>query len=194
MEYQDLSTNRFQKVTMITNIVIGIAALVGLFLCIVALRPTRFRVSRSETISASPERVFAEVNNLRRWDAWSPWEKLDPKMIKTFEGPECGTGAVTRWEGNSQVGAGSNTIIESRPFELIQFRLEMLRPFVGTNDVEFAFQPNGTQTKVSWTMVGNLNFITKAMDMFIGMDKMVGDQFSRGLADLKKVAEAIDNG
>ena len=65
---------------------------------------------------------------------------------------------------------------------------------MGTNDVEFAFQPNGTQTKVSWTMVGNLNFITKAMDMLIGMDKMVGDQFSRGLADLKKVAEATDNG
>ena len=190
MEYQDLSTNRFQKVTMITNIIIGIAALVGLFLCIVALRPTRFRVSRSETISASPERVFAEVNNLRRWDAWSPWEKLDPKMIKTFEGPECGTGAVTRWEGNSQVGAGSNTIIESRPFELIQIQLDFLKPMKATNIAEFTFTPQGNATQLTWTMTGKNNFLSKTISLFMNCEKMVGNQFEQGLSSLKSLAES----
>jgi hypothetical protein len=181
-----------RKKAMLVNILIGLVALIAVFIVIVALRSADFRVSRSDTISASPEVVFSHVNNLHRWDAWSPWEKIDPMMKKTFEGPDEGVGAILRWDGNGQVGAGSNTIIESRRNELIRFKLNMVRPFVGTNDVEFAFQPRGEETSVTWTMTGNLNFITKIMDLIIGMDTMVGGQFQSGLAQLKLAVESAD--
>ena len=177
---------------MLMNVLIGLAVVIGIFILFIALRPAEFRVSRSETVSAAPEMVFSHVNDLHCWDAWSPWEKLDPAMKKSFEGPPAGIGAISRWDGNGQVGAGSNTIVESQPNKLIRFKLEMLRPFVGTNDVEFTFQPEGRNTTVTWTMVGKLNFITKIMDLLIGMDKMVGNQFQSGLAQLKLVAEAAD--
>jgi hypothetical protein len=170
---------------------ICVVALLGILLLAIALRPAGFRVSRSETIAAAPAVVFSHVNNLHQWQAWSPWEKLDPQLKRTFEGPSAGIGAVYRWDGNGNVGAGSNTIIDSRPNELIRFKLDMLRPFVGTNDVEFQFVANGpSETIVTWTMVGSLNFMTKAMDMLIGMDKMVGGQFQAGLGQLKVVAES----
>ena len=171
------------------NIVIGLAILIALFVIIVAMRPSGFRVSRSISIAAPPESVFGHVNELRQWEHWSPWEKIDPSMKRIFEGPPSGVGAVYRWDGNNQVGAGSNTIVESQPNELVRFRLEMLRPYVGSNDVDFTFQPESDGTKVTWTMVGNLNFITKIMDLVLGMDKMVGSQFQDGLNQLKAVAE-----
>jgi len=171
------------------NILIGLAILIALFVVIVAMRPSGFRVSRSISIAAPPESVFGHVNELRRWEHWSPWEKIDPSMKRTFEGPPSGVGAIYRWDGNGQVGAGSNAIVESRPNELIRFKLEMLRPYVGSNDVEFTFHPEGTGTKVTWLMVGKLNFITKIMDLVMGMDNMVGGQFQDGLNQLKSVAE-----
>ena len=175
------------------NILIGLAILIALFVLVVAMRPSAFRVSRSISISAPPESVFGHVNELRQWEHWSPWEKIDPSMKRTFEGPSSGVGAIYRWDGNGQVGAGSNTIVESRPNELIRFKLDMLRPYVGSNDVEFTFHPEGEGTKVTWMMVGKLNFFTKIMDLIIGMDNMVGGQFQQGLNQLKAVAENKSN-
>lgn len=179
-----------RRATMFINVLIGIVVLIAVFLLYVSQRPSEFRVSRSQLISAPPGIVFKQVNNLHMWDAWSPWEKLDPTMKKTFEGPEEGVGAVSRWEGNSQVGSGSNTIVQSKPNEAIHFKLEMLKPFQGTNQVEFTFEPQGDQTVATWTMTGKLVFVTKIMDTLIGMDKMIGDQFQIGLKQLKAVCEA----
>ena len=137
---------------MMTQILIGVAVVVILFIVIVALRPSAFRISRSKSMSGSPSAAFAMVNDHHNWSDWSPWDKLDANMKKTYEGPESGVGAIYRWSGNGSVGEGSNTIVESRPSELIRMKLEFLRPFKGTNDVEFTFQPDGDQTIVTWTM------------------------------------------
>jgi uncharacterized protein YndB with AHSA1/START domain len=174
---------------MLTNILIGLAAVVVVFLIIVACRPSTFRVVRSTTIDAPASNVFEQVNELRKWEAWSPWGKLDPQMKQTYEGPEAGQGAVSRWNGNGNVGAGSTTIVESRPNELIAIKLEMIRPFAACNDVRFAFSPNGDKTEVTWSMDGKKNFLVKAFGLFVSMDKMVGSQFESGLAQLKSVAE-----
>jgi hypothetical protein len=133
--------------------------------------------------------VFAQVNELRQWEAWSPWAKLDPAMKQTYEGPASGAGAVSAWCGNRKVGEGRNTIVESRAPELIRLKLEFLRPFKCTNDVEFTFQFNGRGTVVTWSMTGKNNFMGKAFGLFMNMDKMVGGDFERGLAAMKSAVE-----
>ncbi|MBI2924099.1 MAG: SRPBCC family protein [Verrucomicrobia bacterium] len=175
---------------MVKKILIALAAIIVVFVVIVALQPSDFRVTRSATMSAKPAAVFDQVNDLHKWEAWSPWAKLDPAAKNTFEGPAAGTGAIFRWAGNNQVGEGSMTITESRPNELVRFRLDFLKPMAGSSDAEFTFKPEGNQTTVTWTMTGENNFIAKAICLFMSMDKMVGGQFETGLASIKSIVEA----
>lgn len=160
---------------------------------IVAAQPARFRVSRSTTIDAPPEVVFAHVNNLRKWEAWNPFGKADPKLERRYEGPAEGAGSEYSWSGDRSVGAGKMTITQIVPAQRIDIRLEFLKPFAAVNQVEFAFDPVGedaNQTRVSWTMNGSKVFITKAIGLVVSMDKMIGGSFEQGLADLKAVAES----
>jgi hypothetical protein len=170
-------------------ILLSIAVIIAVFLVIVALQPGDFRVSRSATILAPAAAIFPQVNELKRWDAWSPWMKLDPNAKSSFEGPPAGKGAAMSWAGNNQVGEGKMTITESRPNELVQFHLEFYKPMAGTSDAEFTFNPEGNRTTVTWTMTGKNNFIAKAMCLFMNMDKMVGGQFEQGLANMKAIVQ-----
>jgi hypothetical protein len=169
-------------------LVLGLIVLV--FVIIVALQPADFRIVRSAVIGAPAPAVFVQVNDFHNWDAWSPWAKLDPAMKQTFEGPPSGVGAVYTWEGNNKVGAGRMAITESKPAELVRIKLDFLRPFAATNPTEFSFKPEGNNTTVTWTMTGHKNFMSKAVCLFMSMDKIVGGDFEKGLAQLKKVAEA----
>ena len=175
---------------MLKKFLIAIAAIIVVFVVVVALQPAEFRIVRSATISAPAPAVFAQVNDFHNWQAWSPWAKLDPAAKATFEGPSAGIGAIFRWAGNKDVGERSMTIIESRPSDLIRIKLEFLRPFEATNSAEFTFKPEGNRTAVTWSMEGKNNFIAKAVCLFMNMDKMVGGQFEQGLAQMKSVAEA----
>lgn len=175
---------------MLKNILIAIVAIVLMFVAIVAMQPSTFRIVRTATIAAPPAAVFAQVNDLHKWEAWSPWAKLDPAMKITYEGAPAGTGAIHTWSGNRDVGEGRLTITDSRPSDLIRMRLEMLKPFAATNTVEFSFNPEGNATVVTWSMTGESNFIAKAIHLFMNVDKMVGGDFEKGLAQLKTVAEA----
>jgi hypothetical protein len=174
---------------MLKKILIGIAALIAIFLIVVALQPSDYRVTRSATMAAAPGTVFDQVNDLQKWRAWSPWEKIDPDMERTYDGPSAGEGAKYAWAGNSDVGEGNMTITESRPSDLIRVKLEFLKPMSSTADTEFTFKPDGDQTAVTWTMSGKNNFLAKAFCLFMNMDKMIGGQFEDGLANLKSVVE-----
>ena len=174
---------------MIKKILIGIAAVIVLFVIIVALQPGQYRVSRSATIPAAPAVVFEHVNDLHKWDGWSPWAKIDPAMKQTFEGAPAGTGAVYAWTGNKDVGEGRMTITDSHPNDLIKIKLEFIKPFAATNATDFTFKPQGDQTAVTWTMSGDNNFIGKAFSLFMNMDKMIGGDFEKGLAGLKSVVQ-----
>lgn len=178
---------------MFLKIIVVIAICILGLVAVISTRPNDFKMSRSATMSASPEVVFAQVNDLHAWQAWSPWAKLDPTATNSFEGPAAGTGSAMSWAGNNQVGAGKMTIIESHPYDLIRFKLEFLKPFVATNTSEFTFKPEGNQTVVTWSMSGKNNFIAKAVGLFMNCDKMVGDQFEKGLADLKTISQSHES-
>ncbi|HEY2990267.1 MAG TPA: SRPBCC family protein [Candidatus Binatia bacterium] len=175
---------------MLKKILIVLAVVVAALVIIVALQPSEFRVARSATISAPAPVVFAQVNDFHKWEAWNPWGKIDPAMKQSYAGALAGTGAIYTWAGNKEVGAGRMTIIESRPNDLIRIKLEFFKPFAGTSIAEFTFKPEGNQTAATWSMAGDNNFMAKAVHLFMNMDKMVGDQFDKGRAQLKSVAEA----
>jgi len=180
-------------VEMVKRILISAAAVIAgllvLFVLLASMQPTDFRIARSREMAASPSAVFAQVNDFHAWEAWSPWAKLDPNATTTFEGPSSGVGASFTWSGNVKVGAGRQTILESRPDELIRIKLDFERPFKDTCTAEFKFEPKPEQTLVTWSMSGKRNFIAKAMSLFIDCDKIVGPDFEKGLASLKKIVE-----
>src|SRR5216117_1442253 len=175
---------------MLIKILVALAVIVLGFVGVVATRPAEYRVARTATISAPAPAVFAQVNDFHKWEAWSPWAKLDPAMKQTYEGAPAGTGAIYTWTGNTQVGEGRMTLTESRPSELIRINLEFLKPFAATSTAEFTFRPEGNQTIVTWSMAGNVNFMAKIVHLFMDMDRMIGDKFEQGLARLKSITEA----
>lgn len=172
------------------KILLGLAVVFVALVLLIATRPSDFHVARSATMAAPPETVFAQVNDFHKWDAWSPWAKIDANAKTTFEGPSAGTGAIFRWDGNQEIGAGSMTIVESRPNERICIHLDFIRPFAGTSEVEFTFRPESdNRTAVTWSMAGKNNFIAKAIGLVIDCDKMIGDKYDEGLASLKALVE-----
>lgn len=176
----------------ILKIVLGsLAAIVALLLIVISLRPDDFRVSRTGSINAPASVVFENVNDLHKWQIWSPWAKMDPHAKNTFEGPPTGTGSAFTWSGNDKVGEGTMTITESRPHDRVLINLEFRKPFAGTNLTEFTFRPEGNQTFVTWTMSGKANFMAKAVGLIIDCDKLIGPQFEEGLANLRSVSEAV---
>lgn len=175
---------------MIIKILFVVVLVLALLAIVAALRPDDFSVTRSAIMAAPAAGVFEQVNDLYKWQAWSPWAKLDPQAKTSYTGPAAGEGASFRWEGNRNVGVGTMTIVESRPAERVKFRLDFEKPFAGTNAAEFTFKPEGDKTVVTWSMYGKSNFMAKVVGLFVNCDKMVGEQFDKGLADLKTIAEA----
>lgn len=166
-------------------LIVGIAAFAGY----VALQPDELVIQRKETIAAAPDKVFGEVNELRKWDAWSPWAKIDPAAKIGFEGPAAGKDAVFTWSGNDQIGQGRMTIVDSRPSELVDINVAFTKPFENTSSSKFEFKPDANQTVVTWTMSGKQNFLEKAMCIVFNGKKMLGGEMEKGLANLKAVAE-----
>ncbi len=181
--------NPGKKIGVFKIILLGLAIIIAALAAFVAMQPSDFRITRSATISAPPADVFAQVNDFHNWQAWSPWAKLDPAAKNTFEGPPSGPGAIFKWSGNDKVGEGSMTVTDGRPDEMILIKLDFVRPFAATNTAEFTFKPQGDQTVVTWNMFGRNNFISKAVCVFMNMDKMVGGEFEKGLATMKKEVE-----
>jgi hypothetical protein len=157
-------------------------------LAYVATRPDDFRVQRSATIKAPAEKIVPFINDFRRWTVWSPFEKIDPEMKRTYGATAAGPGATYAWDGNKNIGSGSMTMVDSSPSKVI-IKLDFLRPFEAHNIAEFTLVPAGDSTSVTWSMHGPVPYFAKIIHMFINMDRMVGGQFAAGLADLKAAAE-----
>ena len=179
---------------MLKKILIGLAVLVALLLVVVALQPSEFHVERTATIAAPQADVFARVNDLHKWEAWSPWAKLDPTAKTTFEGPEAGQGAAMTWAGNDKVGEGKMTIIESRPSDLVKLKVDFVKPFEGTSNSEFNFKPEGDKTAVTWAMSAHHNFMEKAFCLVMNGKKMIGDDMQKGLAQMQSLLETKAQG
>lgn len=170
---------------------IALAVVAGIFAGVVAMQPDAYTVTRSATMSAPQGKVFALINDFRKWENWSPWAKIDPKMTTDYSGPASGAGASYHWIGNDDVGEGRMTIASSEPIQKVVVDLNFIKPFESNAITTFqlANGPNGG-TNVTWTMTGRHNFMTKAMCLFVSMDSMVGTDFEKGLAQMKTLAES----
>lgn len=175
---------------MLKKILLALVVLVGGFAVYVATLPPTYSLARSTVIAAPADAVFGHINDLRKWDAWSPWAKKDPNAKVTFSGPPAGKGAVFQWAGNSDVGEGSMTVVDSKPSEAVAIRLAFVKPFPGESDVAFALKPEGTGTRVTWTLSGQQSFVERAFCTLMGgMERIIGPDYEKGLASLKAVAE-----
>jgi hypothetical protein len=175
---------------IILRTLLAFVAIIVALCVVISLRSNDFRVARTATFKATPAAVFEQVNDFHKWDAWSPWVKLDPNAKSTFEGPTSGEGAKMSWVGNSNIGEGNMTIVESKPNDVVRIRLEFIKPMAGVNDVEMKVEPKGDETQLTWTMAGKNGFMGKAIGLFMDCEKMCGDQFEIGLSNMRKIVEA----
>ena len=169
---------------------IGLGIVIVLFVLVVATRPGSFRYERTTTIAAPADVVFAQLRDFHAWEKWSPWDKLDPSMKRTYGGSPAGKGATYAWVGNDKVGEGRMTIEDEKTNSAVTIKLEFLKPFAATNTTVFTITPEGSGVKLAWSMTGENNFGSKAAGLFMDMEKMIGDDFDRGLASIKTIAEA----
>jgi uncharacterized protein YndB with AHSA1/START domain len=176
---------------MQTLAIVAVVLLVAVaaILVLAAMKPDTFRVVRSTTVKAPPEKIFPLIADFRAWSAWSPWEKRDPALKRSYGGSASGKGAVYEWEGNSKVGRGRMEIIDAPPPSRVAIKLDFLKPFEAHNTAEFTLTPRGNTTDVTWAMHGPNLFIGKVMSLFVSMDRMIGKDFETGLANLKAEAE-----
>ena len=161
----------------------ALVAILG-FLGFVATRPNKFRVERRAHIKAPPDRVFAKIRSFREWEAWSPWEKLDPDMKRTFDGE------TYSWQGNKKVGRGRMEITSAEPPRRININLDFFEPWEAHNKTEFLIEPKDGGSDVTWSMTGDSPFMSKLFGVFMSMDKLVGTDFEKGLDGLKRVTES----
>ena len=174
---------------MLRKILVGVAVVLVVLALVIATRPATFHVERSAVMAAPPEVAFAQVNDFHAWEAWSPWAKLDPQMKTAYSGPGSGIGAGYYWNGD-KTGEGRMTVERSDRPAAIGIKLEFLKPFQATNQTLFTFAAVPEGTKVTWSMDGVNNFMSKAMSLVMDMDKMVGPDFEKGLASMATVAKA----
>ena len=175
---------------MLKKVLLAVAAALVVLAVVIATRPSDYRIQRTTRIAASPEVVYGQVASLRRWEAWSPWAKLDPGMKAEYGGPEAGPGATYHWSGNKAVGEGRMTVLDVRPAAQVRIHLEFLAPMKDEAITTFGFAPAGDGTEVTWDMAGKMGFVGKAMCLVTSMDQVIGPDFEKGLAALKGVAEA----
>jgi uncharacterized protein YndB with AHSA1/START domain len=175
--------------TIVITVVALLVVLIAAILIYAATKPDTFTVQRQTSIKAPPEKIFALINDLRGWGAWSPYEKKDPAMKRTYGGAASGKGAVYAWEGNKNVGKGRMEITDTSPPSKIVIKLDFISPFEGHNIAEFTMQPRGDATTVTWAMYGPSPYMAKLMGTFMNMDRMIGTDFEVGLANMKAIAE-----
>ena len=171
------------------RIFLVLAAVVAIFAAFVATRPSEYKVERSLVINAPASDIFPRVVAFRKWTTWSPWAHLDPSMAVEYSGPKGGVGSVYSWKGNDKVGEGRMTMTAALKDQLIEIRLEFIKPWAQTSQTSFTFQPEGPGTKVTWSMTGERDFVGKLFGLFMDMDKMVGPDFEKGLLALKEKAD-----
>jgi hypothetical protein len=170
---------------IVAVLAVGVAGLVAYA---AMTQPDSFRVQRAIAINAPPEKLVGILSDLRRGGDWSPYEKKDLAMKKTFSGPASGPGAKLEWDGNKDVGAGTLTVKDVTPSK-VTLNLNMTRPMTANNIVEYSLAPQGNATNMTWALHGPMPLISKVMCVFMSLDKMVGGDMERGLKDLKALAE-----
>jgi uncharacterized protein YndB with AHSA1/START domain len=174
---------------IIAIIAVILAIAIAIVLILAATKPNTFSVQRAITVKAPPEKIFAVISDFHRWGSWSPWENKDPAMQRTYSGAASGRGAVYAWDGNKNVGSGRMEILDASTPSKIVIKLDFFKPFEAHNTAEFTMLPQGDVTNLTWVMHGPAVFMSKVMQVFMNLDKMIGKDFETGLANLKSLTE-----
>lgn len=164
-------------------------AIVVVVLLLASTKPDTFRLERSTVIAAPPATVYPLISDFHHWGKWSPWERLDPNLKRTFSGAPSGTGAIYAWEGTPKVGSGRMEILEASAPSDVRIQLDFLKPFEAHNTAEFTLRPEGGGTRVTWAMYGPNPLMMRVMKLFMNMEAMIGKDFEAGLANMKASAE-----
>jgi len=175
------------EIIAIVAIVLAIA--IAAVLILATTKSDRLRVQRAIRIKAPADRIFPLINDFRQWRSWSPYEDKDPDLKRTYSGADSGTGAVYAWDGNKNVGSGRMEILQTAVPSKIVIKLDFFKPFEGHNTAEFTMLPQGDTTDLTWTMTGPAVFMSRVMQVFMNLDRMIGRDFEAGLANLKKLTE-----
>ncbi len=173
---------------MLKTVLLIVAAAIAALLIYAATKPDTFRLSRSATIAAPPDKVFALINDLRQFNTWNPFAKMEPSVVITYDATSAGVGGAYNWKGD-KTGEGRMQIIESVPAQRVSAKLDFSKPFEAHNLVDFTVQPQGNGSTVTWAMHGPMPYLNRVMTIFFDMDKTVGKDFEAGLANLKALAE-----
>ena len=174
---------------IIAIIAVVLAIAIAIILILAATKPDTFRVERSAVVNVSADKVYPFVADFHQWLNWSPWEGRDPALKRTYSGSDRGKGAVYAWDGNKNVGSGRMEILETSAPSKILIKLDFFKPFEGHNTAEFTMLPQGDATHLTWTMTGPAVFMSKVMQVFMNLDRMIGRDFEAGLANLKRLTE-----
>jgi hypothetical protein len=167
-------------------IVVGIAALMA----VASTKPDSFRVERSVTIAATPDKIHPLINDMHRFNTWNPFNKKDPGMKASYRGPAAGPGAAFDFAGDHNIGKGSIEIVAPTGPDTVSMRLHMMEPMEGINQIDFRLQPEGANaTRVTWAMQAPVPFVAKVMHVIFDVEKMIATDFDAGLASLKALAE-----
>ena len=172
---------------MLIIILASVAALVLGVVVLASTKPKSFRYERRALIAAPPEKIMPLLNDFRQWSGWSPWEKLDPAMQRTYRGTAQGVGAIYQWSGNKKAGSGRMEILQETA-TLVKLQLDFIAPFKAHNFTEFSVVANDAASEVVWVMYGESPFASRIMSIFIDLDKMVGKDFEAGLVNLNRLA------
>lgn len=173
-----------------TLAIIGVVVVIAIagILIYAATKPDSFRVQRVVLINAPSDKVFPLINDIKAWTVWSPYEKKDPAMKRTYGAVTAGKGATYSWDGDKNVGQGSIEIVESGPRKIL-LKLDFIKPFEAHNMGEFLLEPKGDSTSVTWATYGPSPYMSKVIGTFMNIDDLIGRDFEKGLADLKAAAE-----
>ena len=175
---------------VLAGVLMGTVFLVGAVLAVASRQPGTYRVVRTGLLEASPAEVYPFLNDLSRWNRWSPWRDLDPEQKMTYSENPVGKGAWVSWAGNSKAGKGRMTILDTVPDRKVVEELHFIEPFDDIATVTFELSGNGIPTQLTWSMEGKLNLFSKVMCLFVSMDQMIGPDFERGIENLRALLGA----
>lgn len=175
--------------TLLIAVAVVLAAAGAVVAYAAATQPDDFRIERSIVINAPADKIYPLIADFKAWGAWSPWEKKDPAMKRTFSEPASGQGAHYAWEGNGEVGSGEMVMAEAASPSKVKLDMHFKAPFEANHIAEFKLTPQDGGTNVSWAMSGSSPLVSKVMCLFMNMDKMVGSEFEKGLTAMKATAE-----
>jgi uncharacterized protein YndB with AHSA1/START domain len=175
---------------MLKKTALAFVVLIVLFLGYVSTRESSFRYERSGVINAPADKIFPYISQFRLGEKWSPYEKVDPNLKKTFKGTDGQVGSIMEFDGNMEAGSGQLELLNLVPNESVDIKLTMTKPMFAENLIQYRLTPEAGGTRFTWTMSGDGGFMTKLMTVFIDCEKMIGGQFTQGIENLKTVVES----